>query len=188
MGCRYASAMTITEQLQFSVLTAPVAALDRRTLSQAWYSALYGGAAPANALKGAIPAAQEAQRPVVRAGTARHERPERTPSRLGGTARAAQRVQAVPGDRRAPRSALARKIERAILRPRSAAQKASFTIEGDQGRVHILLHTHGTQIKLVAICPPKARAYVAAALAQARYALASRGIELDAQTRGAASC
>lgn len=181
--------MTISEQLHFSVLTAPVATLDRRTLSQAWYSALYGDGAPANAAKSGTPQAPDTQPPVVHAGQmAVNAQPERAHALRAGNAKSAQRVQGAPADRRAPRSALARKIERAVLRPRGPAHKASFTIEGDHGRVHLVLHTQGTQLKLVAICPPKARAHVAAALSQARYALASRGIDLDAQTRGAVAC
>src|SRR5579871_248587 len=34
--------MTIDKHLDLSVLSAPVASVDRRSLSQAWYSALYG--------------------------------------------------------------------------------------------------------------------------------------------------
>jgi hypothetical protein len=91
-------------------------------------------------------------------------------------------------ERRAPRSALARKIERTFLHPCAVTRKASFAIDGAQGRVQVLLQRQGSRIKLVAICPVKARAEVATALAQARYALALRGIELDAQMRGEAAC
>lgn len=183
--------MTITEQLQFSVLTAPLATLDRRTLSQAWYSALYGNggardaaakpAQPQARPSGAFPAPREA------AANVRTEAARTTFIRANGV-KTPVHAEGTPLDRRAPRSQLARKIERAFLRPRSAAHKASFTIEGRQGRVHVLLQSRGSQLKLVAICPPKARADVAAALAQARYALALRGIDLDAGTREAAQC
>lgn len=91
----------------------------------------------------------------------------------------------MPSERRAPRSPLARKIERAFLKPHSGVRKGSFTFEGEHGRVHVVLHSRGTQLKLVAICPPKARSHVCAALAQARYALALRGIDLDADARSA---
>lgn len=181
--------MTISEQLQFSVLTAPVATLDRRTLSQAWYSALYGSGATASSAKNATPQAPQTQQRIVPARkTPANQEPEHTRSLRATGAQTVQRAQGAPPERRAPRSALARKIERAVLRPRSVAHKASFTIDGEQGRVHIVLHTQGTQLKLVAICPPKACVHVAAALSQARYALASRGIDLVAQTRGATAC
>lgn len=182
--------MTITEQLQFSVLTAPVASLDRRTLSQAWYSALYdsagGSAAKPAPKRGAVVEASQTSphaagarsRPGIGCDTQLHVRGAETPVHTEGS----------PQERRAPRSELARKIERAFLRPRTAIRKTSFTIDHDRGRVHVLLQSHGSRLKLIAICPPKARPHVAAALAQARYALAIRGIDLDADTREEAAC
>jgi hypothetical protein len=184
--------MTITEELQFSVLTAPVAALDRRALSQAWYSALYGNGGAAKSVKAnaAVPSAltscaHSATPAAPRAECAGLQRSLQTTTRA---AKMPERAQGVPADRRGPRSALARRIERAFLRPRSASKKASFTLDGEHGRVHVLLQSRGSHLKLVAICPPKAQPHVAAALAQARYALAMRGIDLDADTRSATSC
>ena len=182
--------MTITEDLQFSILTAPIATMDRRTLSQAWYSALYGAreAKPAQAQPSSKPA-----KPSNAASP--HGNLTESAQKFTCVSRATCSVQAkAPGakgadlERRAPRSQLARKIERAFLHPRKPLRKASFTIEGAHGRVQVLLRTHGSQVKLVALCPPKARDQVAAALGQARYALALRGIELDAQTRDEAPC
>lgn len=183
--------MTINEQLQFSVLTAPVATLDRRTLSQAWYSALYGRGKEPDTVKSApasvcaqaaasahSSAAARCARGEFERAAALHLRAVKSPAQAQGT----------PQDRRAPRSMLARKIERVFLRPRSASRKASFTVEGEHGRVHVLLHSSGSQLKLIAICPPKARPHVAAALAQARYALAMRGIDLDVAARSHAGC
>ncbi|HET9095278.1 MAG TPA: hypothetical protein VFN37_01340 [Candidatus Baltobacteraceae bacterium] len=183
--------MTINEQLQFSVLTAPVAALDRRALSQAWYSALYGSGKGTGAMKaaGPIACAQTAAAPPLSPDAARFpyadaERVAAPPASAAGTLC----TEAAPQDRRAPRSTLARKIERAFLRPHSRSRKTSFTVEGDHGRVHVLLQSSGSQFKLIAVCAPKARPHVAAALAQARYALAMRGIDLDAAARSLAGC
>lgn len=182
--------MTITEQLQFSVLTAPVASLDRRTLSQAWFSALYGssgGSSPKPAISSdAMIEARKSPPHAAAACSRAGARRDVTLHARGSKTRA--HAQDAPQDRRAPRSELARKIERAFLRPRGASSKASFTIEHDRGRVHVLLHSNGSRLKLIAICPPKARPHVAAALAQARYALAIRGIDLDAVTREEAAC
>lgn len=91
-------------------------------------------------------------------------------------------------ERRSARLALARKIERAFLHPRAAMRKGTFDVEGPHGRVRVLLHSRGSQMRLVAICSPKAKAQVAAALAQARYALAARGIDLDAQLQSETPC
>lgn len=182
--------MTTTEQLQFSVLTAPVATLDRRTLSQAWYSALYGTAQKPGPQKTTAAIAPATAASCARAHATIHE-PVAHGSRAGTRARRANESQAAagaPGERRAPRSPLARKIERAFLKPRSASRKNAFTVEGEHGRVHVLLQTRGTHLKLVAICPQKARTHVAAALAQARYALALRGIDLETQLRETQPC
>lgn len=180
--------MTINEQLQFSVLSAPVAALDRRTLSQAWYSALYGSGGGASAVKTAqpVPCARSASAAPVAPDAARCKRG--TPEACPGARLSAAKTPASPQERRAPRSALARKIERVFLRPRSPSRKASFTLESEHGRVHVILRSSGVQLKLVAVCSPKARPHVAAALAQARYALAVRGIDLDASTRSRTEC
>jgi hypothetical protein len=178
--------MTIAEHLKFSVLSAPIASLDRRALSQAWYSTLYGNAAPerSRTLSGASPSPSRhtafitATFPVLRDG-GEHAIP--------AAARKAPQTGVRSGveiERRAPRSGLARKIERTFLHPRARVRKASFAIDGVQGRVQVLLQSSGGRLKLVAICPPAAKAHVAAALAQARYALALRGIALETQTRG----
>lgn len=187
MARAYAALMTITEHLKFSVLSAPIASLDRRALSQAWYSALYGDAAPA---RGATPASAapspsstnvhaHAEAPSV------HARNETASAALAGKARCAAAASGEIEERRGPRSPLARRIERTFLHPRGRVRKATFAIDGVQGRVQILLQSSGGRLTLVAVCPPKAKAHVAAALAQARYALALRGIAMDAQTRSA---
>lgn len=181
--------MTIDEQLQFSVLTAPVAAQDRRALSQAWYSALYGN----RGAKVAAPLTHCAPQPgapaiAQRAGSREGSVDSRAVTRVSTPhSRNANPVNA-PVERRAVRSPLARKIERVFLRPRPRAQRSAVTIESAHGRVHVLLQPRGTQLKLIAICPPKARTDVAAALAQARYALALRGIGIEAETREAVRC
>lgn len=183
--------MTITEQLQFSVLAAPVATLDRRALSQAWYSALYGSANVSQGAPARISAAPSESASIRGTQGAVANARTRQPAQSAGSApspRTLANFEETPLERRAPRSALARKIERAFLPGRSGAQKAWFSVEAAHGRVHLLLQSRGTRLKLIAICPPKARAHVAAALAQARYALAARGVDLDAEARERAQC
>lgn len=177
--------MTISEHLGFSVLTVPVAALDRRTLSQAWYSALYGDRqTPA-------PAKAQTASPVLRRAPSRREVPAQCTGRLREPAAPAVAHDAVRAplarggevERRSPRSTLARRIERTFLHSKHAPRKASFALDGEHGRVQIILRSQGSRLKLVAICAPKAKAQVAHALAQARYALALRGIDLESQAR-----
>jgi len=180
--------MTITEQLQFSVLSAPVAGVDRRALSQAWYSALYGTSRSVAAARRAQTGAS-AQRAATGVGVANGgsalawrsstQTPRNAPQ-------ASKLSQSNAPERRAPRSDLARKIESALLRPRKRSGKTSFTFASASGRVHVLLQSSGSRLRLIAICSPKARAHVAAALAQARYALALRGVQVEATTREAA--
>lgn len=184
--------MTITEHLDFSVLTAPIATLDRRTLSQAWYSALYGDRSPSNEAgagqtpRSGVSSRERASRSAQPYSQAMHETSKATAALRA--AAGPQRLRGVEMERRAPRSPLARKIERAFLHPKAPARKASFSLDGEHGRVQVMLRSEGSRVKLVAICAPKAKARVAHALAQARYALALRGIDLDAQIGEKAAC
>ncbi|MGA8534787.1 MAG: hypothetical protein WB615_11805, partial [Candidatus Tumulicola sp.] len=73
------------------------------------------------------------------------------------------------------RSALARKIESVALDPRPRVERSTFTIGRGGPRVHVVLQSNGGIVRLIAICRPAYREMVARALAQARFALASRG-------------
>jgi hypothetical protein len=182
--------MTISEQLGFSILSAPIATVDRRALSQAWYSALYGDKAPPVAAA-AVPAKSEGKSAHPRctsvAATARHSSATCAQAPLQAR-RVPLSIRGGEIERRSPRSSLARKIERAFLRPAAAPQKATFAVGGKHGRVQVMLRQQGKQLKLVAICTAKAKPYVANALAHARYALALRGVDLQAEMRETAAC
>ncbi len=194
MPARYACGMTIDEQLGFSVLTAPLATVDRRALSQAWFSALYGERVTHEGETPQRYARPEARPAAERPLCARRAAPvKREPSREATGVRIARAARAeaeiAPAERRAMRSPLARKIERTFLRPPAPPHYAAFALGGALGRVQVLLRSGGQRVRLVAICPRQARAQVAAALAQARYALALRGIDIDARTaEDAGSC
>jgi len=84
-------------------------------------------------------------------------------------------------ERRSPHSRLAREIERRFARSRTPIRRATFAVEG--GRVHVLLMRTSGAMHLIAVCPPRLRAAVEAALAQARYALARSGIAFAADVR-----
>jgi hypothetical protein len=186
MFAAYAANMTITEHLQFSVLSAPIASLDRRALSEAWYSALYKQQRPQltdvhvpHRLPGnmAVAKAVERSAPVTHCSQARHDaRVALRDVQLGA-------VNQNEIERRSPRLPLARNIERAFASPRKQVRAAAFVIEGTRGRVKVLLQSRGARLNLVAICSSTARAHVARALEQARYSLAVRGIELQTETR-----
>jgi len=182
--------MTTTQQLGISVLSAPLAAIDRRGLSQAWYSALHlardsspicrtaaritqssHNSQPAASLHPASPR-RAAAGTAVRPGAA-----GRSPSRAG-----------VLIERRSPRSPLARRIERALLDRIVAAPRTSFTIGAAGSRVVVVMHGTGDRIRLIALCPQRSRGAVARALEHVRFALAARGIVLDARLPGETVC
>jgi hypothetical protein len=180
--------MTISEQLHLSVLSAPLAACDRRSLSQAWYSALYRGA-PQSPQSGppapeATPAAAREQHQKYAASPARREAQPQTAAPVPERAQ----TRGVPPERRGAASPLARKIVRTFCAARRRAGAATFSLDGRQGRVRVLLRADGSHVKLVALCAPANRARVAAALAQARFALAARGIRADLHIARGASC
>jgi hypothetical protein len=179
-----------TRQLQVSILAAPLAAIDRRALSQAWYSALRlardqrparqtrvrdSQGVPARERAGTEPAVS---RSVGSKAYARTFVDSFESRRIAGYDAAWYVV-----DRRAPRSPLATRIESVLFDPRSQAKRASFTI--GRRRVHIVLQSKGDRVALVALCSPALCGIVARALAQARFALAARGIRGEFEAKGA---
>lgn len=188
---------TLTQPLELSLICAPVAAIDRRVLSQAWYSALgfangTGVREPAQGPEPSVPApraagklasARASRGDYLHAATAY---PGRAPSTSLANARCAA------DDTRAERRArlpLARGIEHRLLCARSRSRHASVVLgRAEGGRIYLVVHASGSRVRLIAICPRSAQATVARALAEARYLLARRGIRLDAFTKDGASC
>jgi hypothetical protein len=170
----------MTEQLGYSILSAPLAAIDRRALSQAWYSALHAAREPhAASLPSRAPleSGNDARpRASVDAPAAR----ERSAAAQPGRPRAARPARAanLSEERRAQRSVLARRIEATFLDPARRAARATFTVDGTHARVHVALQSTPAGLRLIAICPPALRPHVVRALEQARYSLAARGISL----------
>ena len=174
----------MTEQLGYSILTAPIAAIDRRALSQAWYSALHVAREPAMQRPAARAPVREAARGPV---SLRPDEQPRGRSVVPAARRGSEEhaPRALPQERRAERSPLACRIERTFLRTARRAPRATFTLEGTKSRVHVALQATPNGLRLVAICPQDVRTRVARALEQARYALALRGIALHCELREA---
>jgi hypothetical protein len=173
----------MTQQLGFSVLTAPIAAIDRRSLSQAWYSALH---LAHESTQHAPPKAVCALETTVQQKTVELQERSCIHTRAAGPPplhRSVKRTRtiATPVDRRSVRSPIARKIEHSFLRPNLTATRATFTIDGSSARVHVSMQQTRSGLRLVAVCPSRLRESVASALEQARYALAARGIAIDAE-------
>jgi hypothetical protein len=168
----------MTQQLPPGILAAPLAEIDRRGLSQAWYSALH------LAQKHDAPPRQRPQRacPGAPARTIKSELGVARPHRQQPTVIPFRRpkVSVVPDGREVARrpmhSRLARQIESIILAPPAPSKRSTFIVDGKGARVHVMLQTKGVRVTLVAMCRPEQREVVARALAQARFALAARGM------------
>ncbi|HTW83738.1 MAG TPA: hypothetical protein VMD91_06715 [Candidatus Sulfotelmatobacter sp.] len=173
------------QTVPLSLVATQLALTDRRALSEAWYSALR--------LAGGDGRAPQAS---VRRG--RPDAPPLPPSRLAGEPAAhaaAARAGIVPprarvpqpertahlAERRVPQSELARRLQRAIARRVRRGLPASFAVRTGEGRVHVLLRSDGTCTRVVAVCAPPLRARVERALAQARFALAARGVRCEVE-------
>ena len=79
---------------------------------------------------------------------------------------------------------LSQRIERRFAHSTPQVRRATFSMGRGAARVHVILQTNGNVATLVALCRPQMRGVVARALAQARLALATRGVLLDCETRG----
>jgi hypothetical protein len=184
-----------TERLQVSILAAPLAAIDRRALSQAWYAALHldrnqprpVGKTVQRVHAGATIALQVRQR-------AKHPSLDRKfeLSKTKHPAPRAGQTQLVPN---AVRTAtlrgifpLSRRIERTFLRPEAPVRRATFSLGRGGARVHVILQSNAGTVTLVALCRPEMRELVARALAQARLALAARGFETAMLSEGEPLC
>jgi hypothetical protein len=169
-----------------AVVATQLADTDRRALSQAWYSALH--------LADRLPAAGHA--PLARvpcSATLNRSRfvrdPNDTPQRRSADgalhARDAERVAGKRADgvasaeRRVPKTELARRIEHGLARRSPRAAAASFAVRGADGRVHLVVRSDGARTRVVAVCAPPLGDRVERALAQARFALAGRGVRAE---------
>jgi hypothetical protein len=184
----------MTQQLEVSIIAAPLAAIDRRALSQAWYSAL-------RLASGSRPTAARASS-QRRAGTevAAHPKSAPSPARFASGRTRPPRAAATTSTvicgheaaadlrLRAVRCALAARIERAFADPSAHPKRATFSVGEGCARVYVVLQTHGASTTLLAICTPEMQAIVARALAQARFALAARGFGVEPPLKGSLRC
>jgi hypothetical protein len=169
-----------------AVVATQLAGTDRRTLSQAWYSALHlAERAPAGRHAPLAPAAATTSH-GPRVARPNHQLPLRANAGAVATAAPRNAPARYAGDsapcaceRRAPRTELARRIERGLTRRPPHAAAASFAVRGPGGRVHLVVRTDGARTRVVAVCAPPLRERVERALAQARFALAGRGVRAE---------
>jgi hypothetical protein len=186
----------MTQQLQVSILAAPLAAIDRRALSQAWYAALRLGRERPTSLT--IPPRRMANVAVSpwridRSGLqtlsipATSARATCAAGRAGRGTCSGVEPQIARGNRKV-RSPLARAIEGAFFNPRENSARATFSMGRGSARIVVILQTKGNRTTLIALCRPELRDDVARALTQARLTLAARGIGVELAAKGVRRC
>jgi hypothetical protein len=183
----------MTQRLEVSILAAPLAAIDRRALSQAWYSALRLAPRAERAcvvrsrVRPIVGLNARACPPIV-AEPSRRARVEIP--RVHVTLAKPSLISSDEARENVPRrrSPLAARIERAFGGAAAHPKRATFAMGRGNARVHVILQTKGEQTTLLAICRPELRAVVARALAQARSALAARGIGAELHWSGGRGC
>jgi hypothetical protein len=169
-----------------AVLATHLAHTDRRALSQAWYSALHlaGDAPSPRAGRGRAPSGATTSRASRSAHAVSCTPARSTDARAQHSA--ARAASTRPGcvvaetDRRSPKAALALRIERGLRARTPRAGVGSFAVRAAGGRVHIAVRSSGGSTRVVAVCEPALRERVERALAQARFALAGRGVRAEA--------
>lgn len=176
----------MTQQLNVSILAAPLEAVDRRALSQAWYSALRFAphnraaalAVPSRRQERTAPPSIQSRATAPTRGSHVHTFLVRTLPRKSEANGTSDAHRDLPR-RRNDREPLATRIERAFSSYGSSARRATFSLGRGSVRVHVVLQTRGDRTVLLAICPPQARTVVSRALTHARSALAARGVGIE---------
>ena len=187
-------AFTVQNTSGVAVVATHLAVADRRALSQAWYSALHLAertpAAHANAVRagrGAHPHEAVASSRFQGGAGARDGTPRAasssssrtTPRARHDESARARHDDAFARDRRAPKTVLARRIERALVRCVPPGSPCSVTVNAAGGRVRLLVRSDANGTRVVAVCGDALRERVERALAQARFALAERGVRAE---------
>jgi hypothetical protein len=181
----------MTHPLEVSILAAPLGAIDRRTLSQAWYSALRLAPheRPASGVRSPsrAPDPRRLQRWCRIESFAHHSdapnmplRPRHLAKRNVGGDDAGEAIR-----RRPIASPLAKRIQRAFADPSAQVRRATFSMGRGSVRVVVMLQTKGERAALVAICAPEVSATVSRALDEVRATLAARGMAVELKAKGA---
>ena len=157
--------------------------IDRRALSQAWYSALHLNQAQPEATR-AHPASA-AISSAIGPRIARTGKPETAAAPVAARVPVRPYAQpAVPGftERRGPVTELSRRIETLLVRHAAnvPVRPATLALKAGDGRVQLLVRGDGAATRVVALCPAHLRDRVDRALAHARFALAAAGNRIEA--------
>jgi hypothetical protein len=179
----------MTHELEVSILAAPLAAMDRRALSQAWYSALHlaqGSSAPQTCAFQTTPRTGAQLRTIASRNLGVEFDDRATPLQPAASRRDARAscdaAQAASSTSRRC-SRLSRSIELRFAATSLPVTQATFSFGRGSARVIVMMQTNGNTARLVAICRPAMRDVVARALAEARLALCARGITIALRTK-----
>jgi hypothetical protein len=184
----------MTQQLQVSILAAPLGAIDRRVLPQAWCDAL--GIARSRAASAHQGARRIAAGAVARSVSASYRSEKSAAGQAQTMAARPARTDAArwvfapieDGGQDRAIAPLSRRIERRFAGAKMQPQRATFSLGRGSARIHVILQTTGSTATLLAICRPEMRSVVARALAGARLALAARGVAFNAEGEGVRAC
>jgi hypothetical protein len=170
-----------------AVVATRLPSIDRRALSQAWFSALHlaqprSGSAVRAAHSAALPVTGL---PLTPARTAAPPAAPAPAPRGNGSFRRGPAAGPANGfaaaERRAPAGELSRRIERAVARHAACPplRTTAVAIAAAGGRVHVLVRTDGATTRIIALCAPALRERVDRALAHARFVLAAAGTHVE---------
>lgn len=167
-----------------AVVATRLPTIDRRALSQAWYSALHLAQPPAGKAPSGSPPLPAAFRPAAAAQLRLDPTHAAAGAGMPGSrgSRAERAAPTLPApERRSATGALARRIEHAVRKHRAAGslRPAAIAIDAGNGRVRVFVRTDGATTRIVALCAPQLRERVDRALAHARFALAGAGVALE---------
>jgi hypothetical protein len=179
----YAHSMT-TATRSVAVVATRLPSIDRRSLSQAWFSALHVAVQPAGRPRSSPAPGMPPQ--GSRAAAPRANGTGGPAGSAAGISRPAVHHTAPPSpfataERRGQPAELTRHIERALVRHAEVrpTRCASIAIKAGDGRIRLLVRTDGATTRVVALCAPNLREHVDRALAAARFALAAAGTHVE---------
>ena len=167
----------------------PYAYADPRSLSRAWYDALYAAHPQAQKRLGddahEVPANATLATRNERAETAGAEEPVLARTSPQRASAATSEREAIEGED-APAAAVRRKTRTAVAADAPEARdghRSDIDIDDGHGGLKLLVSQRGAGVEVVAICERAARERTADALARARIALQARGIDVNATLR-----
>lgn len=174
---------------KFAVIQSRLPYIDRRALSQAWFSALHlAEDAPATRGRANAPNPASVPAPCAAGGGAATSAPLAASVALRSSAAVRRAVpdaaSAAPvcTPARASGARVASAARRSVAPPRIVAPlRASFSFGAAGERVHVLLRRDGAILHVIAVCRPAVAETVARALASASAGLRANGDALRAR-------